>query len=253
MPTDIVVICEGPTDFRVVTSLADRVVREQGPDWLAGDPDQLDAERIYRGLQGDPSFTPWRAVKDRAAKYNGGRGIRALSWGKGRGRIDYATTLKAVTLAILQREPDKQVNAILLSRDTDGDTGRSKTWRDIQDEFRGKVGVILAAQHPKLEAWLLNAFEPESSQESNRLSAQRAALGFDPRIGAHKLLAEGSKGRRNAKKVLDNLTGDSFERAEAAMAVAPLATLRERGADTGLAAFVEEVERQLIPLLTGPQ
>lgn len=246
MPTDIVVICEGPTDFRVVTALADRVVREHGPEWLAEDPDQLAAEREYRGLKGDPNYTPWRSVKERAAEYNGGRGLRTLS----RGGAEYATTRKAVTLAILQREPGRLADVIILSRDTDGDTARAQSWRDLREEFQGKIGVLIAAQHPKLEAWLLNAFEPESSDEIDRLAKQRAALGFDPRIGAHKLAAEGRKGRRNAKMVLAGLTAESFERAESAMAATPLGTLRERGTRTGLAGFIEEVEQRLIPILS---
>ena len=125
-----------------------------------------------------------------------------------------------------------------------------RTWIDLRREFQEKIPILLAAQHPKLEAWLLNAFEPENAQEEGRLANERTALGFDPRIHAHKLTAEGAKGRRNAKTVLDKLTGGSFDRAEAAMDSVPLQTLRERGEETGLAAYVGEVNHRLLPLLT---
>jgi hypothetical protein len=48
------------------------------------------------------------------------------------------------------------------------------------------------------------------------------------------------------------LTGDDYEREATCWEKAPLEQFEERGEKTGLAAFIREVRKKLVPLWTGP-
>ena len=73
-------------------------------------------------------------------------------------------------------------------------------------------------------------------------------LGFDPCSAAEQLTASEEGAKRDAKRVLDALTGGAPEREDACLEEPPLALLRQRGAKTGLAPYLQEVEERLVPL-----
>ena len=53
---DIIVFAEAQADARLARDLADRVMREQGPEWLG---DALSSIREWRGLRADQRFVKW--------------------------------------------------------------------------------------------------------------------------------------------------------------------------------------------------
>lgn len=244
MPVEIVVIAESALDARIVTGLCDRVINECGPEWIRDNPEVLDAERCYRGIETGATFLKWSKVPTLAAQ--SGKRIRAFSWGKNRGMADCAATRKALALVILMSRggiPD----FVILSRDTDNEVERWLSWKTVVDEGKHRFGIILAAQHPKLEAWLLNGFVPSNAAEKKRLKDLRQALGFDPTISADRLIAEGKKGKKNAKKVLSQLTANDEVRRDCCWSQVSLDHLKSTGCQTGLAEFIEQIEITLLP------
>jgi hypothetical protein len=71
---------------------------------------------------------------------------------------------------------------------------------------------------------------------------------FDPRSSGEQLTASESGAKRDAKRVLDALTSGDLDREDACLEEPTLAVLAERGATTGLASYLREVEERLVPL-----
>jgi len=139
--------------------------------------------------------------------------------------------------------------ALLLVRDTDP---KRESRRDLEQTRRQPstpewVTVVIGVARPKREAWVLNGFHPENEDEEKRLADLKREIGCDPRTDAHTLTASSPGAQNNAKRVLKELV-DSDERERRCWIETPLSTLRTCGSDTGLAAFLKEVERRLIPL-----
>lgn len=114
----------------------------------------------------------------------------------------------------------------------------------------GDFRIILGCAHAKREAWVLCGFEPENDEEHARLYELRQDLGFPPHEHAHRLDAKDERAKRNAKRVLRQLTGEDREREERCWKETPLDTLRGRGEMTGLRSYLEELEHHVVPLIT---
>ena len=80
------------------------------------------------------------------------------------------------------------------------------------------------------------------------LERERRTLGFDPRFAAAQLTASEAGAKRDAKRVLEALTGGDRDREDACIEETALHVLVERGAATGLASYLEEIEERLVPL-----
>lgn len=242
---DFVVIVEGPEDARTACALADRVVVEEGPHWL--DSHTRDAMRMWTGLQRDADFTQWTDVKALARERN----IRNLGFPKSGqpGGADLAQARKAIILHVLMTEED-EAPALLLVRDTDAER---QSRRDLEQARRQSenpewLTVVIGVAHPKREAWVLNGFDPENKDEEEMLADLKQELGCDPRADAHTLIATSTGAKTNAKRVHGELVDPNSERERRCWEETDLTVLRERGAETGLAAFLEEVEERLLPL-----
>jgi len=236
MPVEIVVVAESAADARIVTGLCEREMLERE---LADGVLFNELERRYQGIEPGTDFVPWSRLAAIIDAKNSR--LRKLSWGKGKGRPDYSAALKVIALLVLS--PDRPRPAfILFSRDTDNDMARWDSLRDVQREHGDAIAIRLAVQHPKIEAWLLNGFEPENEPEKARLRGSAKRLGFDPTKRAERLTARGNKGKRNAKSVLKELTGDDPERRDRCWQQTALAVLRERGIETGLAEFLDQID-----------
>jgi hypothetical protein len=138
----------------------------------------------------------------------------------------------------------------VLVRDTDGVEGRVESIQRARVTPR-KFSVVLGTPHTKMECWILAGFEPRGSDEEATLKELRSELGFDPCLRAEDLTAEARKGKRNAKNVLDRLTGKDPERAEACWRESDLSVLRQRGQGSKLTAYFEEISERWIPVVTG--
>jgi len=246
MPVEVLVVAESAADARIVTGLCERVVVESdrrldGPD-LFGWENQSRCR--YRGLEAGTEFAQWSRVPEIFSTQR--RRIRAFAWGKGKGRADYSAARKVIALIVLG-EGNSRPDFVLFSRDTDNEKERLESLRGIKTEFSEQFEILLAVQHPKMEAWLLNGFVPEGPDEEKRLAEPRRTLGFDPTIQAEKLTAQGGKGKRNAKKVLSALTDDEPERRARCWEETDLETLLERGGKTGLAEYLGQIDSDLVP------
>jgi hypothetical protein len=81
----------------------------------------------------------------------------------------------------------------------------------------------------------------------------KTQLSFDPCAEAHRLRSnsfEEPDRHRNPKVVLEKLTGGDFSREQQCWAESSLDTLRSKGVDTGLTAYLDEVEQRLVPMIT---
>lgn len=242
---DLVVIVEGPADARTACDLADRVIVEEGPHWLG--PHTRDAMRTWTGLQQNTDFTQWTEVKTLAQQ----KGVRNLGHPKSGqpGGADLAQARKAIVLHVLMTQEEEEAPALILVRDTDAER-RSR--HDLQTarqqpENPDWLTVVIGVANPKREAWVLNGFDPKNEDEEEALAELREELGRDPRINAHTLKAASTGAQNNAKRVLEALVS-SFEREQQCWLETDLDTLRERGQETGLATFLEEVENRLLLL-----
>lgn len=242
---EFIVIVEGPEDARTACQLADRVIAEEGPHWL--DPHTRDAMRIWTGLpSGTDDFTRWREVKELAQS----RGVRNIGFPKSGqpGGANLAQARKAIQLHALMRGDDN-APALLLVRDTDADRDSRRDFEEArrQPETPGWLTVVVGVAAPKREAWVLHGFDPEDADEEERLETLQEELGRDPRTESHALNASATGAQNNAKRVLGELVR-SDKREQQCWTATDLSVLRKRGRETGLTAYLEEVEERLLPL-----
>ena len=112
--------------------------------------------------------------------------------------------------------------------------------------------VVIGAAKPKREAWVLNGFEPETTGEETLLGELQRELDFNPCEWAERLTAKRNTAKRNAKRVLKVLTGDSYAREQACWRETSLELLKKRGEKTGLRDYLEDVKARLLPLFKQP-
>lgn len=239
------VVCEAPADAEMATTLADRVLVEKGPDWVEGNLVHL---RAWRGFEDATDHSRWRGLKGLADKAGIPRMLgRDPDIPKG---YDGAIARKAILLARPGKEPAPL--ALLLVRDLDNQPKRRLSLEAAANKAsRAGFPVLLATPDPEREAWVLHGFEPQDESEEQRLAAERERLGFDPRIAPQRLRGDRRQGTqsRDIKAVLSTLVGDDPERERQCLEQTSLGTLRQRGEATHLAAFLEQVEADLLPRL----
>lgn len=148
---------------------------------------------------------------------------------------------------------DEGIGGVLLSRDSDGVAERRRGLEQARVRRSGEwpFCVVIGVAEPKREAWVLAGFEPEDDDDSERLAGLWGELGCDPRERSHEFTARTPGSKRELKRILGLLTGDRAAREEPCWNTTPLELLRARGVGNGLAAYLDEVERSLVPLVGG--
>lgn len=229
---------EAQADFLTGSRLADRVLCA-GVDWI--EDEVLDDYRTWVGVEEGQHTLLWRAVKGIARQ----RGVKAHGHFGGEAGLPAARTARLALLlfAGLKASPE----AVLLVRDTDGDTRRMQGLAQARDDRPWPFQVVIGAAHTKRECWVLAGFDPQDADEEARLTAEQTDLGFDPREHAEELTAKHDGDKRSAKRVVDVLTSSDATR-EAACLEADLEALKSRGGGTGLSAYLGEVEERVLPL-----
>lgn len=252
---EFVIIAEGIPDAETARDLADRVVVDQSDRWL--DASLLTHLRSWCGLDPNREFTSWTSIHDLADEYD----IRTLGFLDHTGEpgaVDSGQARKAILLHN-RLTRDRNSPAILLIRDLDVQPERQAGLHQAREEARTRAQyqpeeeapdvIVIGAANPKREAWILNGFEPKSEEEREQLQQERKNLPVDPLTDAHKLKAKSDQAQNSCKRVVQVLTDGDTDRERACWQETDLDLLRERGEHTGLADFLEEVER-LIPLFT---
>lgn len=244
----LLVVCEAPSDFRVATELADRVLCERIERL---DEDLLSTVRLWLEVGPDRPFIRWDKL-DSVAQEHGLRRLRPRSrFGGEPGAADAAAADKALQLAAFIG--GKQgLAAVLLIRDADDQPERGRGLaqaRTLDAGHRWPFAVVIGLAVPKREAWVLAGFEPQAPAEVERLARLRQELGHDPCAGASKIAARSHGAKRDIKRVLNLLTAGDGEREAVCWRVTPLARLVERGQSNGLAGYLDEVERHIVALV----
>jgi hypothetical protein len=247
---EFIVVAEDESDARMVCAIADRVLLEASPDWL--DETILPHSRSWTSIEGNQSCTRWRNIHSLYQTYRLPR-YRGHVNNDPQG-IDTAVTRKAIRLVLKMKEtqPDREIIALVLSRDLDSQIERRQGIQQAITEVEDRLPVTLASQYPKRENWILNGFRCDNEQEELRLSTIRQRLNFDPCEEAHRLRysSNTSDPARNPKRIIEELEID-FEREQRCWDGISLDILRTRGESTYLRHYLDEVEEKLLSLLTG--
>jgi len=236
----IAVVCEAPADQRTSCELADRVLCAQ-IDWI--EPETLDAFRCWRGADSNSPYLLWRDVARKARA----SGFRVSGHFNGQpGELDAKATRRA--LLLLQSE-GRPLDAVILLRDDDGKTQRRNGMRQAIDESIFKDVVVVGLAHSMRECWVLAGFSPGDPREENVLKRLKTELGFDPVTGADRLTQSHPSDPRSPKRALSVLTDGDHDRQAECWQQTDLAVLSARGEGIGLADYLREVRRVLVPLL----
>jgi len=235
------VVCEADADRRIACDLADRVLFEN-VDWL--EPETKADFFCWCGLDAVTGHLSWRTVSNEARRrripFHGFRASPGI-FDERRGRL-------ALRLFLSQDDPP---DAILLIRDTDGQVERIESLERLRASGVWPFAVILATPHTKRECWVLAGFEPADAREEKALDEVRKLLGFDPRLEAERLTAEGRKGKKNAKNGLERLLTLGSPREESCWQETDLRLLAERGGGSRLREYLEELSEVLVSLVAG--
>jgi hypothetical protein len=129
----------------------------------------------------------------------------------------------------------------------DADTQADAMRRGL-DQARATQGWpfrhVLALAVRSREAWVLAGFEPQKDDERDCLEEHRREVGYSPVEHAHRL-----DSKNQAKNVLADLTREDRGRERRCWQEPPLDRLQRRGVQSGLRAFLEDVGRELVPLV----
>ena len=253
---EFIVIVESGADARTATKLAERVLKEKF-DWL--DDDILQHCFQWTGLEEGTEFSCWRDIikiiddAKSQLKYKPSRFLGHDSKGVPL-KADGAASIKVLNLVrFLQKT--RHIKAVIFIRDLDNQPERKEGIEQARSEHINKtpkLEIIIGAADPKREAWVLNGFIPSNQQEEQILEEIKNKLSFDPCIESHRLRATSEKEPeriRNVKVVVEQLTGDDKEREKQCWEKTNLKHLRERGVDTGLTDYIQEVEQRLAAIL----
>jgi len=248
----LVAFCEAPADFRLAAGLVDRVLGESGPAWVV---DNLESPDVIRTWQPDGFGRGYFDVHD-LNRYMDELRVRSVR-GHFNGRSGGAGGSMArkaflIVRALCKKVPDEPIDAVVLLWDADQQRGeRPEAVAAARNEARrwAPFQIVCGFPDPEREAWVLAGFEPCNDAERQRLDELRRDLGFSPVDHAVRLRDKNAGSLRDIKRVLRVLTGNDRDREERCWSEPSLATLRTRGADTGLAGFLEQLDTILLPLL----
>lgn len=240
-----------------MSGLVDRVLWETGLAWVV---DNLDTPDVVRTWRGDGFGNDFFDIHDlnKYAEQLRARGLRVPQIrGHFNGRPGEAGGAMArkvfrIAEALGRHQPDDPIHAVVLVRDTDDEqVERPRGVKAARDEARGwaKFKIVCGFPDPEREAWVLAGFDPCHPAEQQRLDELHRELGFSPVLHAVRLRDQSRGALRDIKRVLAVLTGDDTNREARCWTEPPLATLRERGAATGLSAFLDELQAVLQDLL----
>jgi hypothetical protein len=236
------VVHEAEADFRTATELADRVIVDAINDWL--DADELVNQRTWVAETGSGQRLTWKGIKQLARE----AGIRVHGHFDGSpGLPDAAAARRAI---LFLRESFSDLKAIVLIRDQDDEPERLGGLNQARNQACSGLPIVIGFAVVEREAWVLCGFDAEEDEEMKRLEDEHTNLGFDPCTRSHDLTAcKDDTAKRSPKRVLRALTGGDHDRERRCWTHALLATLRQRGAENGLAAYFRDIRERLAPLI----
>jgi len=237
------VVCEARADRDTACGLADRVLLEE-VSWL--EPEMLGSYRLWRGTRPEMPFLKWASVREECQR----AGLKGI-FGKFNGQPGQPDAYMARLALLLLASSKKPPRAVLLVRDSDGDSRRRLGLEQARNDKPWPFPVVIGVAESKRECWVLAGFDPKSPQEAARLDMSERRLSFHPVRDAHRLDAREHGAKKDAKVALEELTRGDMARERACLEETPLPVLEERGGNIGLADYLKEVRERLVPVLSG--
>jgi hypothetical protein len=248
----LVAFCESPADFRLAAGLVDLVLRQSGATWVVDNLDSPDSirtwqpdgfGRAYFGIHCLDQYTHALRVRSVRGHFNGQPGGAGASM---------ARKAFLIARALSKNVPDEPVDVVVFIWDADqqGDKRRAgvAAARDAARQWK-LFQIACGIPDPEREAWVLAGFEPCDDAERQSLEVLHRDLGFSPVLDAVRLRDPDDGALRNIKRVLRVLAGSDPDREQRCWLEPSLSTLRDRGVESGLAAFLDELSAALLPLL----
>ena len=236
----VIIVVEGSSDVRVVRGFAERALLEVAPDFSP-------ALLKWRGLDDGTPFVRWSGVLEEIRRR---RIVRRYGHFEGAvsedpGEIYAHQARNALTLCHMCGLP----LAVVLVCDADSQPERLEGLRQARADhglfYEPKYPIVVGVADPCREAWVLCGFEPRDHERQVLLEKTRE-LTFDPTRAAHRLNTSDSP--RQAKRVLESLTGGDLDREERCWSETNFLTLHSSGVECGLQAYLEEVQQRLVVL-----
>lgn len=250
----IIVIVEAKADYEIATSLAERVFKAYRPLWFT---DNLTSIITWRGVEPETSFSCWKDYHpiEANARQQGYRPPRYLGHTQSKQpcQTDCVITRKFIRLIKFITTRNNPVRAVLLIRDLDNQPERQQGLRQAKvDEGSNDLQIIVGTANPNREAWVLNGFIPNDETETEILREIYEAIHIDPCLESHRLRRQVARGHnrayRDIKKILAQLTQDNKDREALCWIETPLDTLLERGTETGLTDYLQDIQKDLLPI-----
>lgn len=226
----------------LVKTLARRVVIE-GASWDIAD--HLEHMWTWAGPGGEPEFKVGADIdvsqfSTRRIRLHGKLGDQPLA--------PEARMYRQLLLAFDLATPRPQL--VIIARDGDGRASqRRRGFAQVVEFHDFDFPIILALPEPESEAWFICGFSPKTPVEHALLAELRDRLSFNPVTQPHRLTSQPKDAVTDAKRVLVALVGDGHERRDAGVHETPLPVLARHGEHAGLAEFLDELRRHLLPLL----
>ncbi len=240
------VACEDNGHFSAVTRLVDDTLLAEH-QWLDG---ILDACRSWHGCAAAQcwyKYNPDDANDLRPILLDGQR-IAPNGHINGAPLKPEAGMWRRILLLFCHVDPRPDV--VLLARDLDGDPRRRAGIEQVRDGLPWPFKIAVATPQPEIEAWLVAGFAPDGAAEHARLQACRQRLSFDPTTQSERLTSHPNDATTDAKRVLDDLCGADRERV--ARCLTDRTLLRQRGRSNGLAEFLGDIDRFIVPTFDRP-
>lgn len=241
----ILLICEAELDAEVVSTLADRALAAEAPEWIANN---LDTYRQWTGIERGTRFTQQRFVR-KTAKQQGLK-VRFIGHAAdGAKKRNAAAALKVLKMARQLQSEGRPVQAVVYQQDADSaPQTRRQGLAQARTGHDEDILLVTAEPNPKIEAWILHGFKAETAAEEAVLEALKDELKLDPISEPHRLRgrARSDQSTRDIKKILDRLTDDSRERQEHCWQETFLESLKAADGGTRLKDFLNQVEGPLL-------
>jgi hypothetical protein len=245
---EFIVIVESKADAEIATKLADRVLLEK-VDWL--EPEMLQHLVRWSGLAAGTDYSCWKNIGDIIDRFSSEFKFPRIR-SNGRLKTDGKAARKVITLInFLQYKQNRDIKAAIFIRDLDNQPERREHIEQVRSEYidrQPKLEIVIGTADRMREAWVLNGFIPSNLEETRILAEISTRLNFDPCEEAHRLRSN-SGDERNPKVVVEKLTGNDSSREQYCWEETSLEILRSKGIHTGLTAYLDEIEQQLIPII----
>jgi hypothetical protein len=243
------------------SQLLDRVVSERASMWLRdlwNSPVRDELRRVV-DLEGGPGWSDRPHIDRLQHAGPPRRGIRAHPRDLRTNRPLIGNAARAYTCVRLAAIASTEVPRVLvLAFDTDGYGMDQRCEVGVASAQEGRTfdfGVVVAEAHPEFDVWVIAGFEPGPTHESRAHREVCAQLAMDPTAKPHELTSNVAGDPRDAKVLcarllhLDGQAHPEHPRVRQCILDTALERLIARGAQAGLADFVDAVTRTVLPLL----